>query len=97
MSYEEFAQLKRINPLLFVNKPMSKKDPILFSHPSSIDWRTQGVVPDVRNQGQCDSSEAFSYIDTLQARWAIKTGEKLVLSFQQLLDCDSTYVGCSGG
>jgi len=44
----------------------------------------------VKDQGLCDSSQFITAINTISSRWALKTGQLLELSEQQLEDCDST-------
>jgi KDEL-tailed cysteine endopeptidase len=71
------------------------------SIPSSIDWRTQGAVNPVKDQGQCGSCWAFSAVGALESRYKIKAGTLYSLSEQQLVDCarGSPYSseGCNGG
>ncbi|OXA39850.1 Cathepsin L-like proteinase, partial [Folsomia candida] len=66
--------------------------------PDSIDWRTKGVVGPVKNQGSCVSAWAFAVAEVVKIRHAIKTGIFLPdLSPQQLVDCDTSNVGCGWG
>jgi hypothetical protein len=69
--------------------------------PASLDWRTKGVVQNVKDQGQCGSCWAFSGIGALESAHAIKTGKLLSLSEQQIVDCATggrfQSQGCDGG
>ena len=65
--------------------------------PASVDWRTKGAVNPVKNQGQCGSCWAFSATAAVEGAYAIKTGNLLSLSEQQLVDCDTQSQGCNGG
>ena len=70
--------------------------------PTSIDWRSKGVVNDVKNQGQCGSCWSFSTLSSVESAVAIKTGVLNVLSEQELVDCDTfknggSNHGCNGG
>lgn len=67
--------------------------------PSSIDWRSEGKVTPVKNQGQCGSCWAFSAVAALESLHAIKNGKLVGLSEQQLVDCAGSTgnAGCNGG
>jgi len=64
--------------------------------PTSVDWRTKGVVNAVRNQGGCGSCWTFSAIATLESHIAIQTGKLLSLSEQQMVDCTPNPQHCGG-
>ncbi|CAF3845536.1 unnamed protein product [Rotaria magnacalcarata] len=60
----------------------------------TVDYR-QYMNP-VENQGRCGSCYAFAVTAAVEGTLAFKTGSKIKLSKQELIDCSSNN-GCSGG
>lgn len=67
--------------------------------PPVTDWRAQGVVTPVKDQGQCGSCWSFSTTGALESAWALAGNPLQELSEQWLVSCAnaSGLQGCDGG
>jgi len=65
---------------------------------SSVNWVEAGMVNPVKNQASCGSCWAFSATAAMESEHAIKTGDLISLSEEELVQCDHLGSnGCNGG
>eukprot|EP00616_Rhizochromulina_sp_CCMP1243_P019035 CAMPEP_0118961974 /NCGR_PEP_ID=MMETSP1173-20130426/476_1 /TAXON_ID=1034831 /ORGANISM="Rhizochromulina marina cf, Strain CCMP1243" /LENGTH=330 /DNA_ID=CAMNT_0006910183 /DNA_START=52 /DNA_END=1044 /DNA_ORIENTATION=+ len=62
----------------------------------SQDWTGTLTTP-VKDQGYCGSCWAFSAVEQIETDTMRTLGETYILSPAQIVSCDSTAYGCSGG
>jgi hypothetical protein len=63
------------------------------SVPASVDWRTEGVVSPIQDQGQAGTCYSFGTSCAVESAMAIKTGVLTKLSEQQIVDCSTIKNG----
>lgn len=84
------------------NSSFAETSPVT-KYPESLDWRVNGAVTDVKDQGSCGSCWSFSTTGALEGAYQIKTGVLKSFSEQQLVSCDNHEngghgdKGCNGG
>ena len=64
--------------------------------PTSVDWRTEGIVSPVKDQGGCGSCWAFASTAALESHVALQTGLLYSLSTQELVSCVPNPHKCGG-
>ena len=98
MNADEFSKLMRFDynrDLFNLQEPelASVATEPVFSVPISVDWRTQGVVSPVQDQGQAGTCYSFGTSCAVETALAIKTGVLTKLSEQQIVDCSTIKNG----
>jgi len=77
-------------------KPTPIPQSLISKLPVSVDWRQQGIISAVKDQGQCGSCWTFGTAETVESYWALATGQLTDLSEQQILDCTPNPNDCGG-
>ncbi|CEF68916.1 Cathepsin F [Strongyloides ratti] len=65
--------------------------------PEYFDWRKKGVITPVRCQKRCGLCYGFASVATMEANYAIVSGNLRNFSEQEILDCNLENNGCNGG
>jgi cathepsin L len=96
MSFDEFASIYltlKTSPLASSGLPELQLDAVATAQ--DADW---DVTP-VKDQGQCGSCWTFGVMGAIEGMNKVTTGNEVILSEQQLVDCDKDGIndGCNGG
>ncbi|KAL5845203.1 hypothetical protein ACOSQ4_011161 [Xanthoceras sorbifolium] len=87
-SSEFRSKYLRLNGQIQLSKHL-KTDPILPTDnlPTTFDWRDDGAVTGVKDQGSCGACWAFISIATLETAHFLANDKLVDMSEQQLIDC----------
>lgn len=96
LTHEEFMERNKLK-VPDMPKQAKKYQMQAKTMAAQVDWRDQGYVTDVKDQGQCGSCWAFGAIASLEAAQFEKHGSTVQMSDQQVVDCDNQNSGCNGG
>ncbi len=82
------------NKRSFFTSPQCKpktEDPL----PPEFDWRYKNIVTPIKNQGRCGSCWAHASAASIESVWAMRTGQIIDLSVQDIMNCASSHA-CKG-
>ncbi|KAF7140416.1 hypothetical protein RHSIM_Rhsim06G0132700 [Rhododendron simsii] len=99
LTNEEFKLRNRFKSRISSPAISSFKYENFADAPPMMDWRTEGAVTPVKDQGQCGCCWAFSAVASMEGKVELTIGTLTSLSEQELVDCDASGEdqGCNGG
>jgi hypothetical protein len=99
ITHEEFVSTRLMKNLPYRAPDNTPFNGTITGPATIVDWRTKGVVTPVKNQGQCGSCWAFSATEALESYQAIKYGNLVEGSCEQVAACTypAGYDPCNGG
>ena len=65
--------------------------------PEYFDWRDEGVVSSIKDQGDCGACWAFAVASIAESAYAIQSSVEVDVSEQWLVSCNVHGWGCKGG
>jgi cathepsin L len=88
-SQHKTSNFKKELPANFVLEPVENL-------PEAVDWRSQGVVTAVKDQGMCGSCWAFASTAVMESHVALASGLLFDLSPEQMAMCAPNPDSCGG-
>jgi len=95
---EEWTRLKtgkakhQVQQHPFAHHLSSSRDAI----PPRMDWREEGVVSPIKDQGGCGSCWAFSAMEVVESHYMIATRENITFAPQAFVNCVANPLECGG-
>lgn len=77
--------------------PVSLLATDLAHAPDSIDWRQNGAVTEVKDQGSCGSCWAFAAAGAVEGAWGAAGHTLKDVAVQEFVSCNEDDLGCRGG
>jgi len=98
MSQEEFSKfyLNAHAGMKKGNGKVAEIEPLAEGVRGLVDWTGVYTTP-VKNQMYCGSCWAFSAVEQIESDNMRQKGETVILSPEEVVQCDSTSYGCNGG
>ncbi len=107
LTRDQFRKLLGYKRNDFTDAPLPQPEEVLKLQPASQggsrDWRDEGAVTPVKDQGQCGSCWAFSTVESVESAALVQgladKDDPFVGSPQELVSCDTAGLdsGCDGG
>lgn len=98
LTHGEFRQMHLAQPKSIYKASTKAAHVDVKSLPAEVDWRDEGYVTPIKDQGQCGSCWTFSAVVSMEGQHFKSAGTLESLSEQQLLDCVHPFEdGCNGG
>jgi len=101
MTQSEFSRFLGLNKgmtqTMKSGRPLAELPNVpLSSLPDSVDWRKNGVVSAVKDQGGCGSCWAFAAVECIESTLTQASQKKLILSPQNMVSCTKNPQHCGG-
>lgn len=96
---EEIKRMLSLVPDAVDANQIPPREPVTASYPAAFDSRTQwpNCIHPIRDQQRCGSCWAFAGSEAFSDRLCIAGGPNVVMSPEDMVECDNWNNGCNGG